>query len=62
VFVNMYYEDVKELYDELDGEMELVLAYCGETELESLPWEELVELAEQRDEEAAAELEAEFNG
>ena len=58
----MYFDDVREVYNDLKAEVELVLAYCDETELENLTWDDLLETAKLRDELAAEELEAQFNG
>ncbi len=54
----MRFEDIQELYEEMDGELELVKAYCNEEELENLPWEDLLEIAKDRDEDVAASIEA----
>lgn len=56
------YEDINEIYLELDGERELILTYCTEEELESgLSWDKLLEIAQERDEEAANQLEEEYS-
>lgn len=56
------YEDINEIYLELDGERELILTYCTEEELESgLSWDKLLEIAQERDEEAANQLEEDYS-
>lgn len=56
----MKFSEVEALHKEVDAEMELILAYCEENELENLPWDDLLELAKDRDEEAASVFEAEM--
>jgi len=58
----MNFEDVVTLKEELDINMELVKTYCSEEEMNYMSWEELVDLAKDRDDEAAQELENDILG
>jgi len=69
----MRFSDVQELHQQVNADLELILAHCSEVELENFSWEDLLELAKDRDDEAAEiftadmeanslDLEAELNG